>query len=124
MPEMIISIKQKAAFREYQIFYASGRCWVCGRIVGLEYLEIGHLIDKVCGGDSTWNNIRPMCLFCNHALKPLHDRLEDVYLWRQKVWHEARLQDKAIAEYEEECRKGHHPFIDWLRRNMKEYNSV
>jgi 5-methylcytosine-specific restriction endonuclease McrA len=101
MPEMIIPVKQKVAFREYQIFYNSGRCWVCGRIVDPEYLEIGHLIDKVCGGDSTWNNIRPMCAFCNRILKPLHDTLEDVYLWRKQVWHEARLDDQAILKLEE-----------------------
>lgn len=63
-------------YREYHVFYYSGRCWACGALVGWEYLQVGHLVDKCMGGSSGWENIRPMCIYCGNYPLTYSRRLE------------------------------------------------
>jgi hypothetical protein len=82
-------------YSEYMLYQNGGRCWACGRLVGREYLECGHLIDKVCGGNNLWNNIRPMCGYCNQIDKPLHNTIREVLAWRVKRWKEAAYWEES-----------------------------
>jgi predicted DNA-binding ribbon-helix-helix protein len=83
------------ARREYQLYYRSGRCWACGSLVGIEYLECGHLIDKLCGGSDDITNLRPMCLSCNRLEKPFHNTIDEVLEWRKEIWSKTRLYEDA-----------------------------
>lgn len=99
MPEPDLSRKELIAFKEYLIYDNSGRCWACGSLVGRENLEQGHLVDRICGGDLSWTNLRPMCYACNRIFKPFHNTLSEAYIWRREMWHKARCYEQAIKRY-------------------------
>lgn len=76
---------ERKARREFNKLWERGECWACGRIVGDDYLEKGHIVDRVCGGDDLYSNLAPMCIACNRALKDLHETREEAEIWRDTI---------------------------------------
>lgn len=58
----------------------NGVCQVCGQAFEYEYYELGHKVDRVCGGDDVLDNLCVMCNVCNR-LKPLHENLDEYNQW-------------------------------------------
>jgi 5-methylcytosine-specific restriction endonuclease McrA len=58
-----------------------GVCWVCGRAIARDEYNLGHLIDRACGGLDIPQNLAVMHVRCNY-LKPLTNTREEAIAWR------------------------------------------
>ncbi len=75
--------KERAAWKRFLREWNKGICWACGRKVEVEYLEIGHIVDRCEGGEDLPSNLAPVCITCNR-LKPLHKTKEEALEWREQ----------------------------------------
>lgn len=57
-----------------------GICQVCGLQVEPQYYELGHKVDRCCGGDDVVDNLCVMCNVCNRH-KPPHHTLAEYEQW-------------------------------------------
>ena len=85
LKHLVFDKKEAMALKTFNDYWDRGECWACGEIVGEQYLERGHLIDRVCGGSDYPSNIMPMCNLCNRVLKPCHENMEEVLKWREEM---------------------------------------
>ncbi len=58
-----------------------GICWVCNMFVNLKDYDLGHLIDRIKGGQDAYENLAVMHHHCN-ITKPRHTTLEEAMKWK------------------------------------------
>lgn len=58
-----------------------GICWVCNDFVTLRDYDLGHLVDRVNGGNDELSNCAVMHKQCNIS-KPRHKTLDEAMKWR------------------------------------------
>jgi hypothetical protein len=53
-----------------------GKCFCCEKLIDKEdsHVEFGHIIAKCKGGPYTIDNIRPVCIKCNHGKGGMHQK--------------------------------------------------
>ncbi len=57
-----------------------GICQVCGDAIPWKHYQCGHIVDRMCGGPDTDENLVVMCVTCNQT-KPPHDTREQYEAW-------------------------------------------
>jgi 5-methylcytosine-specific restriction endonuclease McrA len=45
-----------------------GKCFSCGLLLKYECWEAGHIVSEAHGGQTTIDNLRPICLACNRSM--------------------------------------------------------
>lgn len=60
-----------------------GICQCCGASDGetMATWELGHIVDRLCGGKDELSSLLVMCLVCNRK-KPFHETVEAFEKWR------------------------------------------
>ena len=58
-----------------------GICWICNSFVELSDYDLGHLVDRVNGGATAYDNLAVMHRKCNLS-KPKHTTLEEAMKWK------------------------------------------
>jgi hypothetical protein len=60
-----IQIEDKLPTKQEILERDKNTCYICGRQLESKELTIDHVIPRSKGGDSTENNVKCCCLFCN-----------------------------------------------------------
>ena len=55
--------------------FGVGECYCCGILIDSKNFEAGHIISVANGGESTLNNLKPICSCCNKSMST--ENLED-----------------------------------------------
>lgn len=63
-------------------------CRVCGMKVG-KHWDLGHLQDRIVGGEDTLDNLAVMCQSCNRVRKPIHRERGEALEWMAEQHHPA-----------------------------------
>lgn len=73
----------------------NGVCWACGDHVPWELYDLGHIVDRVCGGLDVPENLAVMCRACNQ-FKPLHETREEAERWRREDKGKKGVYEAAV----------------------------
>lgn len=57
-----------AVWRKYNGDALDGKCYVCNRIISMNFCDYGHIIAEAIGGKTDINNLRPVCKKCNTSM--------------------------------------------------------
>jgi hypothetical protein len=63
-----------------------GICWICKELVSWDNYELGHLVDRCCGGRDDYDNLAVMHKLCN-SKKPKHHTIEEHMKWLLQTSH-------------------------------------
>ncbi len=74
-----------------------GICWICNEFVELKDYELGHLVDRMNGGQDAYDNLAVMHAKCNLS-KPRHKTLEEAMRWKLTPSYLTRPQPNMILQ--------------------------
>lgn len=90
--------------------YGIGKCFCCQSDIDSKHFECGHVIAEVLGGETTVDNLRPVCGLCNKSMGTL-----DMNSFIQKIRKESNVIDiRDIAKEYNFVEKRHKNFINNL----------
>ena len=59
-------------WRKYCGDKLDSKCFCCDQVLSYECWEAGHVISEANGGQTTVENLRPICLSCNRSMGKIH----------------------------------------------------
>lgn len=62
-----------------------GQCYVCAKCIHYDDFECGHIVSVFCGGDTTVDNLEPICRRCNSDMGIVHLQTFKDTFWSNQV---------------------------------------
>lgn len=87
-----LSVKQ-AVWKKYNGEKMYGKCYVCGKKIHYDTVEMGHNIPASKGGKWTLSNCRPLCRSCNRSMGTM-----TIEAFKKKHFSEAKVTKKSTTK--------------------------
>jgi len=111
VPSVVVSkeyfkFKKSAKFSRSNLFLRDMfRCQYCGETFEYKELTIDHVVPRMEGGKTTWENCSTACKTCNHKkghriIKPIRPPYKPDHFQLINLWKERRVQVKHDSWYQ------------------------